>query len=59
MKYLRVDAETGNSYLAPLDSAIEELRMFWEEQDVGDKIHFELVEMDEKEYKKLPEFEGF
>ena len=38
-----------------LNDLLNDLRSF----DVGDKIEIEIKEMTEKEYNKLPEFDGY
>ncbi len=60
MKYIKITLD-GSGLTDTLDGAVEFLKTMYEEemQTEGYKYKFQVVEMTEKEYKSLPEFDGF
>ena len=50
----------GQYYIVEdLGTAASELQMLLEEDEVGDRLVFELAEMTRKEIEALPEFDGW
>jgi len=43
----------------PKSSLFNEIDLMFTEDEVGEKICIELIEMDEEEFNKLPEFAGW
>lgn len=58
-RYLKIKRPTMSGYTDSLEQAIQELKDSFEYDEPGDELHFEIVEMEEEEYKTLPEFEGW
>lgn len=61
-RYFKVsmpDVSPSNHYIADLKGAIDELDSVFNYDEAGAIVNFELVEMTEEEYNKLPEFEGW
>jgi hypothetical protein len=66
-KYVKISRQEGDykigSYVQPIDKIADaldgEFDNFTEEASVGDKIIFEVIEMDDAEYAKLPDFAGY
>jgi len=60
-KYIKASRPGMGSFMQPL----EEIGVIYEEVseiqwgEVGEKLILELIEMEEEEYKKLPEFTGW
>lgn len=46
------------SYIQPLEAIHEAIQAELDGCDVGTKVQIEIIEMDEKDYGKLPEFQG-
>lgn len=50
------------SYIQPVDEALSAIDAELdgiEDQNIGAKITLEIIEMEEEDYKKLPEFDGY
>ena len=58
MKYIQyLEEECGRKVILNLRDTLGAIPEFFENSDVGDKLHLEVIEMTEDEYKALPEAE--
>lgn len=58
-RYVEVIREGVGSYTQPIEEAGSAIDAEFDGSEPGDKITMALVEMEEEEYKKLPEFQGW
>ena len=61
MVYVKIKLNVGASYVQPLDKLdvlVDEIRNSAAEKSLLHAWNVQLVEMSEKEYNELPEFEG-
>lgn len=58
-KYVRIIREGMGSYISTIKELDQALDGEFDGAEPGDKIILELVEMEQLEYEKLPEFEGW
>ena len=62
-KYAKISYEDYGSYIEELSNLISSMSGEWdgivEYADVGQAWAIEIIEMEEEEYKKLPEFTGW
>ena len=59
MKYIQyLEEECGRKVILNLQDTLGAIPEFFENSDAGDKLHLEIIEMTEAEYKALPESDG-
>ncbi len=59
MKYIQYyEEECGRKVILSLQDTLGAIPEFYDNSDVGDKLHLVIVEMTEAEYKALPESDG-
>ena len=63
-KYIKISRpDLGGSYIEPIskirDVIDAEFDCFPDYVEIGDILTFEVIEFDDEEYKKLPEFTGW
>ncbi len=59
MKYIQYfEEECGRKVILNLRDTLGAIPEFFENSDVGDKLHLEIVEMTEVAYTALPESDG-
>jgi hypothetical protein len=58
MKFFEITLEGGGTYIQPITEIHNAIDGEFCDADIGTKLTIKLIEMDENEYKNLPEFSG-
>lgn len=58
-KYLRLEIEGRGYYAHPYEDSVDAILSEFESLDVDEEMKLKIVEMEEDEYNRLPEFTGF